>query len=293
MIRSMTTFARSASSGPGLSCSMELKSVNGRYCDVHMRIPRSLAPLEDRIRKAIQQRLQRGRVDFFIQLESSSALTPSFSPDIAAGRAWLSAAERLADELGLAQRPALSDLLSGVSGVISAGQEQADEEELWEKISPQLDRLLDRAMEMSLREGEDLDADIRKRVANISNLLKQIEARREEHLEAAQKALKERVRKLLDHTDLDEMRLAHEAAIMADRLDITEETVRAASHIERFSEYLESEEPVGRRLDFLTQELFREFNTMASKSCDSEISQAVVEVKGELEKIREQVQNVV
>ncbi len=293
MIRSMTTFARKAVSGTALSCSMELKSVNGRYCDVHMRLPRSIAPVEDRIRKLIQKRLKRGRVEFYIQVESAEGLTPSFSPDVAAGKAWLRAAEILSEELRLDTRPTFSDLLSSVPGVISMGQEETDEDAIWKQLSPGLDELLDRAIEMSRREGDDLEKDIRARLKKIQGLLDQITSRKEEQLAAAQQALKERVMKLLENTELDEMRIAHEAAIMADRLDITEETVRASSHLVRFAEYLESDEPVGRRLDFLTQELFREFNTMASKSWDSIISQAVVEVKGELEKIREQVQNIV
>ncbi len=293
MIRSMTTFARSAVNGTGWSFAMELKSVNGRYCDVHTRIPRSLAPVEDRIKKAVQQRLQRGRVDFSIQAEGSGTGPVSFNPDVAAGRAWLMAAEKLAQELRLASRPTMSDLLTGVPNIIAMSQADTDETRQWEQLESSLGELLDMAEEMALREGADLEADIRQRLDSIRKLLEKIAARREEHLEAAQESLKERVQKLLDHAGMDETRLAQEAAIMADRLDITEEIVRAGSHIDRFFEYLTSQEPVGRRLDFLTQELFREFNTMASKSCDSEISQAVVEVKGELEKIREQVQNVV
>jgi len=293
MIRSMTTFARSAVNGSGWACAMELKSVNGRYCDVHMRIPRSMAPLEDRIRKTIQKRLQRGRVDFSMQMEGSGSAKITFQPDIAAGRAWISAAGKLAGELGLASRPAISDMLASVPNVIAMVQEQADETEQWKELEGPLAELLDTAEEMAFREGADLAADIRRRLDTIGKFLEQISSRRAEHLESAQQALKERVMKLLDQVGMDETRLVQEAAIMADRLDITEEVVRAASHLERFREYLASADPVGRRLDFLTQELFREFNTMASKSCDSEISQAVVEIKGEIEKIREQVQNVV
>ncbi len=293
MIRSMTTFARSAENGSGWSFAMELKSVNGRYCDVHTRIPRSLAPIEERIKKAIQQRLQRGRIDFSIQAEGSGTGPVSFNPDIAAGRAWLLSAEKLAQELRLSSRPTISDLLASVPNIIAMTQAQTDEAQQWKLLETPLAELLDMAEEMALREGADLEADIRQRLDSIRRLLEEITARRGEHLEAAQVALKERVQKLLDHAGMDENRLAQEAAIMADRLDITEEIVRADSHIDRFFEYLTSQDPVGRRLDFLTQELFREFNTMASKSCDSVISQAVVEVKGELEKIREQVQNIV
>ena len=293
MIRSMTTFARSSVNGTGWSIAMELKSVNGRYCDVHARIPRSLAPIEDRIKKTIQQRLQRGRVDFFMQVEGSGSAPVRFNPDVTAGRAWLTAAEKLAQELRLSSRPTMSDLLASVPNIITMSQAPADETEQWKQLEGPLSELLDMAEEMALREGADLEADIRERLEAIRKLLEKIIARRAEHLEAAQQALKERVQKLLDLAGMDETRLAQEAAIMADRLDITEETVRAGSHIDRFFEYLTSQDPVGRRLDFLTQELFREFNTMASKSCDSAVSQAVVEVKGELEKIREQVQNVV
>ncbi len=293
MIRSMTTFARSAVAGTGWSCSMELKSVNGRYCDVHVRIPRSMAALEDRIKKTIRQRLHRGRIDFSIQLEGSGSLSPSFYPDIAAARAWLTAAEKLAQELRLASRPAIADLLSSVPNVITMSQEQTDESKLWKQIEESLALLLDRATEMARREGDDLEADIRKRLEIIKKYLGEIMDRRDEHLTAAQQALNKRVLKLLDNAGMDEARLAQEAAIMADRLDITEEIVRAGSHLDRFYEYIATDEQVGRRLEFLTQELFREFNTMAAKSCDSLISQSVVEIKGELEKIREQVQNVV
>ncbi len=293
MITSMTTFARSSAQGDGWFCSMELRSVNGRYCDVHTRIPRGLAPLEDRINKTIKKRLRRGTIDFTLQFQGAMDETPNFLPDRAAARSWLTAAEQLAEELRFPARPDFKDLLAAMPGVIVMEQAPQDESALWERLEQPLERLLEQAEAMALREGADLERDIRNRLSIISDLLDQIDRGKREHLEAAQKALRERVEKLLQNVAIDPVRLTQESAIMADRLDITEEIVRASSHIERFLEYLDSTEPVGRRLDFLTQEIFREFNTMASKSCNSSISQAVVEVKGELEKIREQVQNIV
>ncbi len=289
----MTTFARSSAQGDGWFCSMELRSVNGRYCDVHARIPRGLSPLEDRFKKAIKKRLRRGKIDFTLQFQGQMDANPDFLPDLASARSWLVAAEQLAEELRFPSRPDFKDLLAALPGVIGMEQAPGDESAMWARLEEPLEGLLEQAQAMALREGADLERDIRNRLKTIRGLLEQIEEEKRQHLEAAQTALRDRVEKLLQNVAIDPARLAQESAIMADRLDITEEIVRASSHIERFLEYLDSAEPVGRRLDFLTQEIFREFNTMASKSCNSSISQWVVEVKGELEKIREQVQNIV
>lgn len=292
-LRSMTTFSRVESVEDTFSVILELRSVNGRYCDVHSRLPRWLVPLEDRVRKLIQERLVRGRIEVSIQLEGGSGTRPVFVPDVDLGRSYLAAARALARDLGLEDRVDLSLLLSTVRDVMAVREPERDLEDMWPRLLGPLNSLLDRAEAMAKEEGAALTRDLEGRLAMLEGWLLDIDRRRDEHLLEAQTALGERIRNALAAVDVDPSRLAQEAAILADRLDITEEIVRAQSHVAQFRRLLGSEESTGRRLDFLLQELFREVNTMAAKSADAVISQSVVEIKAELEKVREQVQNVV
>lgn len=293
MLRSMTTFAREEASGEGWSLVLELKSVNGRYCDVFIRLPKWMNPLEDRVRKLVQDRLVRGRIELSVQCEGKASGRVFFEPDIEVAKSYIEAVNRLGQEVGVCPDLDMASLLSLVRDVINVREEKEDIEHIWEKIEDPLESLLDKAIEMSEKEGAALEADLLKRISLIGERIDQIEARSKERFHEARSNLFERVQSALGEIPLDEARLAHEIVIMTDKLDITEEIVRAKSHIEQFKRMVVSGGTVGRKLDFMLQECFREVNTMASKASDAFISHMVVEVKGELEKMREQVQNVV
>ncbi len=289
----MTTFSRAEAAGEAWSLDVELKSVNSRFLDAHIRMPRQMSALEDRIRKFLKQRLVRGRVDLFINYESLEESSVTFRPDIALAEGYVQAARRLKMEVGLPGELEISHLLQVLRDAITAKEEPADTELLWSRLAPVLEDAVAAAEKMSEAEAANLVSDISARLDRIEALIEEIGKRAPERLEEAKSALKERIASLLDEAVLDESRLAQEVAILTDRMDITEELVRARSHIGQFRHYLDKGGEVGRRLDFLVQEIFREVNTISSKASDSSISQIVVEIKGELEKIREQVQNLV
>ncbi len=293
MLRSMTTYARVESVGDGWSLTLELKSVNGRFCDVHIKAPKWMNPFEDRIRKLVRERLVRGRIDLNILHDGGELAMSVFEPDLELGRSYLNAVKILANSLGLDGTPDLQMLLYSLKDVITVRDLERDTEEAWEKIEGPLQELLNRAVSISNREGAALERDIGSRLSQVGEWIEDISRRTTENLETAQQALGDRIQSILKDIPVDRERLAHEAAMLADRLDITEEIVRGRSHIEQFGEYLAGEGAVGRKLDFMLQEIFREVNTIASKSSVSSISHIVVEIKGELEKMREQVQNVV
>ncbi len=289
----MTTYARVEDPGEAGTLELELRSVNHRYCDVSVRMPRWLAPVEEQIKKAIQGRLLRGRVDLFIQWGGAAARNYVFEPDVALVSAYLEAVKRLGSETGLDHRMDMASLLGLVKDAIVAREERKDDQWLWERIRGPLQRLLDQAVEMSRQEGDVLAKDLGAHLERLEVLVGEVGSRSAKRKEEGVTALRARLEDAVGDIGLDPQRLAQEVVLMADKLDVNEEVVRAKSHIAQFRKLLVEEGPVGRRMDFLLQECFREVNTMASKSADAPISQMVVEMKGELEKMREQVQNVV
>lgn len=292
-VRSMTTFAKVHHEGESWSVAMELRSVNSRYCDVFVRMPKWMGELEDRLRRLVKERLERGRVELFIQFEASDLETTAYKADKANAKAFWDAANELKQCLGLNGELDLGQFLAVYREAIKPVENETNTRVVWQRLEPALSELLEKAVAMSSEEGANLTKDINKRLSFIEKMLEQIEERAAEHTREAQIALKERIQQLLKDMPMDENKILTEAAILADRLDITEEIVRAKSHLKQFRRYLKQGGAIGRRLDFLLQEFFREINTIGSKSADHEISKLVVEIKGELEKIREQVQNLV
>jgi uncharacterized protein (TIGR00255 family) len=208
--------------------------------------------------------------------------------------AYLDALNRIAEATGIKNDLSVSELVHAVRDIIVVREEREEADTVFERILPHLESLLDDAVRMSLDEGERLARDISGRIGRIEEFLDKISRQASHNLAESLKALEERINRYLSSCPVDEGRMAQETAILIDRLDITEELVRAESHVKQFRIILETDDrPIGRKLDFLLQELFREVNTMASKSSSDLISQWVVEIKTELEKIREQVQNIV
>ncbi|NPA93904.1 MAG: YicC family protein [Thermodesulfobacteria bacterium] len=293
MLRSMTTYAKAEASGPDWTLSLELKSVNSRYFDLHLRAPREMSGLEDRIRRYLKEKFIRGRVDLYINYETFGDAPAAFEPKLGLAKGYLEAVAELGDALGIEHRLKMSELLMLLRDAIIPKEEQIDIDTLWQRLKEPLEELTISALDMARKEGAATERDIRSRLKRIEELAAQIEARAQENLALQQEKLKERILSRLSDMQLDEQRLIVEAAVLADRLDINEELVRLKSHISQFYKYLEIDEQIGRKLDFLLQEIFREVNTITSKSCDSVISHLVVEIKSEVEKIREQLQNIV
>ncbi len=294
MIHSMTGFGRSTCEVDGLGLEVEARSVNHRHLDLRIRLPRVLADEENRLKKRIQAELSRGKVDITVSLVmESSESTLEIDETIAAQ--YVEAAQNLRERHGLTQELGVSSLLS-LPGVTRLIETEVDPQTLVGPLERSIDEAIAALVAMRVAEGATLAAEFEGRLAHVVDLADRFEARSEEVVEVARQRLKKRADQIKRDVGLvDDARLHQEIVIAADRLDITEELVRLRSHVDQFRETLASagnHSPVGRRLDFLLQELGREANTVGSKASDAPLAQDVVELKTELERIREQVQNV-
>ncbi len=291
MVNSMTGFGRAQQTLHGREITVELRSVNHRFLEIGVRAPRSCAFVEDRIKPVLQARIARGKVDVGVSIVNSGRTDERIEPNLALAREYAQAVALLADELGL--DGALSAVtLSRFPDVFTVRRETPDEEELWADVGAVLGAALERYCAMRASEGARMEADLLARLDNIERAVGEVEAQSGERLERCRERLGERMRAVLADTDIDENRILLEAAIYADRSAVDEETVRLRSHLAQFREILRAQEPVGRKLDFLLQEINRETNTIGSKANDLEIINTVVEIKAEVEKLREQVQNI-
>jgi uncharacterized protein (TIGR00255 family) len=291
MMNSMTGFGQAAGEVEGRTVSVELKSVNNRYKDVVVRSPRAYAALEDEIKKTVGAKIVRGRVDVYIQVDDRAAKRGNLKLDLDLARTYHQLIDQLKDELNLVGQPSLSDFLS-LKDVITYEEESPDLDAFLEGLRPVVIEALDKLIAMRQTEGRALAADFRGRLAEMAERLDRIERRRDTVVVEAKNKLEARLKSLSEDLDLDQQRLHQEAAYIIDRSDITEEIVRLRSHFDQFGRLLESDGGVGRRLDFLIQEMNREINTIGSKSSDVDVTNAVVDLKTELEKLREQAQNV-
>lgn len=292
MVQSMTAFARAVHEGETKTVTVEMKSVNHRFLDVAPRLSRNLAVLEERVKGMIASRLARGRVDVFVEWTAREGSGTVFVVDEALGLAYQEALFSLCDALRM-ERNVDVHLIARQEGVIQRRASEPDPEADWALLAPALEKALEGLVAMREKEGAALAEDFRKRLARLTGMLDGIHETAKKQPAAIKEKYAKRIADILgDQVSLDETRIIQEAAFVADKTDITEEIVRARSHIEQFLNLLKADEPPGRSLNFLTQELHREFNTMGSKSGLAELSHQVVEAKAEVEKLREQVQNV-
>lgn len=291
MIKSMTGYGRGENETEAKFFNVEIKSVNHRFCEVVVRLPKYYVALEDRIRKQIQERVSRGRLDVFVTVENHGQGTKSIRVDKDLAMAYYSALEELREAIGLEGKPAIIDI-ARLPEVISLEEVQDDLEQLWPALSQAVERALDQLVEMRATEGLRLSEDLHKRVARLEEYTESIALRAPSVVTEYKEKLQQRLKDLAPDVEIDENRLAAEIAIFADRCSITEELVRLRSHFQEMRNTLQADESVGRKLDFLVQELNREFNTIGSKSNDLNISSVVIKAKSEVEKIREQVQNI-
>jgi uncharacterized protein (TIGR00255 family) len=292
MVRSMTGFGRAEVTGESIAVTVEARSVNHRHLDVALRLPRTFAALEPDARRLIQGRLERGRIDIAVQVKSlAAAATQRVQVDTALAREYLSRAQGLADALSLPRAPTLDWLLerSGVMRLEDA--EPVDVPAPWPILAEALGQALDDLVARRAAEGEHLVEALRRLHTDLTITIHTMALRAPAAAARREARLRERLRSLLAETAIDESRIVTEAAIWADKGDVTEELARLGAHLTEFALALDKGGPVGRPLDFLIQELNREVNTVGSKSDDLELSQAALAAKSLLEKMREQVQN--
>jgi uncharacterized protein (TIGR00255 family) len=291
MLKSMTGFGRGESATALGKLTVETRSINHRYSDISLRVPKRLSPFEMRIKELIKSQVSRGRVDVLMKLDTTGEVSLQLEVDWYIAEQYYTALQGLKQKFNLAGDVTL-DILAGAKDLITAKEDQEDVEQYWLEIEPVIRQSLDSMNAMKQTEGQSLARDIEGRLDHIRTELLAIKERFPLSLEAYRDRLKEKLQSLLGGLEVDPVRFQQEIAILAERTDITEEIVRAESHLSQFAMLLRAREAVGRKLDFLLQEIHREVNTISSKANDAAMSQRVVEIKSELEKIREQVQNI-
>lgn len=292
MLKSMTGYGRGEAVFGTQNATVEVRSVNHRYLDVQLRAPRCLLSLESKIKKLISSFVSRGKVEISVQLGAGENGENSLSVNTDMAEHVYSLLKKLK---GAAAAPGdidLSMLLEFKEVIFEAKKEELDETTYWNGLKPALEQALSAMGQMQAAEGKEIEIDMQSRMKFVESVIDEIETLAPEVLEVKKTGLKERIKELCEEVAVDEARMVQEIAIISDKSDITEEIVRAKSHLKQFNRWLETNEPVGKKLDFLIQEINREVNTIGSKASDSEIALKVVNIKNEQEKIREQVQNV-
>lgn len=298
MLKSMTGFGRGQYEDENFSVTVEMKTVNHRYNEVAIRLPRFLNPLEDKIRKSILKTVNRGRIDVFINADYTSSENCTLKVDKNLAAAYHKALQEVGSAIGLEELNINSAqeimYLSRCQDVINVKEGFFDVETVWPKVEQAVKEALQNLVAMRETEGGNIYGDFIYRADLIVEKLTQIEARSPKVVDEYQAKLTDRLNNLLAEHNItvEPERLLQEVAIFADRASITEEIVRLKSHIKQFKIIIDSDQPVGRKLDFLIQEFNREANTIASKANDYTLAQIVVEIKAEIEKIREQIQNI-
>ncbi|MEX1055651.1 MAG: YicC/YloC family endoribonuclease [Rhodothermales bacterium] len=292
MIDSMTGFGRGQAEVGSATATVELRSVNNRFCEISIRLPRNVAEHEAEIQNRVKKAFSRGRINVQIQVETTSEQTLPIEVNREAARNYADLLNQLREAAGI-EEPLRIEHLLNYSDIFTT-HETPDQAaaEMWKAVEIALDQAIVEMRQMRRQEGSALLADLEARIDAIGNQLGRVQERAPARVAEARERLRSRVYDLLQEERIDGERLELEIALLADRLDITEECVRLRSHLELFRQALNSENPEGRKLNFISQEINREVNTIGSKANDAEIAHIAVDMKDELEKIREQVQNV-
>lgn len=290
-MRSMTGYGRGEADHGGAKFTVELNSVNRKQSDLVINLPRDFSPLEPRIRQALNEQLSRGRTTVSVAIEQGSNGSRDLALDTSLARSYHDAMRALQKELGAPGEITISTILQA-PGVLRMSEERVDAEVAWLAVNEALAAALSELVKMREREGKHLAKDLRQRLKILRDHVKEIRTRFPAVTKRYRESLRERINQAGLDLASDDERLLKEIAIFADRSDISEELTRLDSHFTQFADQLRKEEPVGRTLEFITQEIFRELNTLGAKANDAAIAQHVVACKAELEKIREQIQNV-
>ena len=291
MVRSMTGFGRAEMSVGTRDVTVEIKSVNHRYFEFSCRTSRGYSFLEDKLKKYVSSCVSRGKVDMFVSITENddTAVEVELNKPLASG--YIKAMRSMVEEYGVKDDISVSTL-SRFNDVFQISRPPADEEAVFNDVKVAVDAALEHFVAMREAEGEKLKADILNRAQTIITIVGEIEERSPITVQEYRDRLYAKLSEVLQSANIEEQRILTEAAIFADKVAVDEETVRLRSHFDQMKVFLESDQPVGRKLDFIVQEMNREANTIGSKVNDSKLAHKVVEIKGEIEKIREQVQNI-
>ncbi|HSH38141.1 MAG TPA: YicC/YloC family endoribonuclease [Chthoniobacterales bacterium] len=289
-MRSMTGYGRGEADHAGVKFSVELNSVNRKQSDIVINLPREFAELEPRIRQAINEKLSRGRTSVIVSAQDSANGSRKLALDTALARSYHDAVRALQKELNAPGEISIGTILQA-PGVMRFSENSIDAEQAWPPVERALGAALSELVKMREREGKHLAKDLRQRLKLIRREIKEVGRLFPDVVKKYRAALFERIKKAGVDVGVEDERLLKEVSLFADRSDISEELTRLASHLTQFEQQLSKNEPVGRTLEFITQEIFRELNTLGAKANDAAISQRVVFCKAELEKIREQIQN--
>ena len=291
MIRSMTGYGRAVETVNGRQFTVELRSVNNRYLDCSVKAPRMLSFGEEAVKQAVKNSISRGKVDVFITVHSEGGLDATVKLNTAVVEGYLAAMNQMAEAYPVTNDISVS-LLSRMPEVFSVEKPEVDEEQLLADLMSVVGKALEGYDAMRAREGQALENDLRTRGATIEGLVSQVEAGNAQTVVDYRTRLENKLREVLENTSIDESRILTEAAIFADKVAVDEETVRLRSHLQQMYAMLTTGGAMGRKLDFLLQEMNRESNTIGSKCTDVRLARIVVDIKAELEKIREQTQNI-
>ena len=291
MIKSMTGYGSASGVSGKLEITIELRSVNNRFLDLNIRLPRVYTAVEDAMRATVQRYVSRGKLDVFVTIDNTKCDDVKISVNWPLARAYSQALSELHDTLGIAD-DTTTNALARYPDVLRIEKAEIDTDTLEKDICAVLEDALESYDVMRRREGEKLHSDISARADAIMELTDRAEARSAVSVSEYQNRLYTKLKDVLQDKDIDENRLILEAAIFADRVAVNEEVVRLRSHVSQLRQMLDGSEPVGRKLDFIVQEMNREANTIGSKGNDGEMAKIVIDLKAEIEKIREQIQNV-
>ncbi len=291
MLKSMTGYGRASDCIDGFEISFEIRSVNNRYLDTNIRLPRIYGYLEEKIKKAIQKKAARGKVDAFLTVERPAGETAEIVLDEALVSQYVGALHKIAKNHGLRDDISVSSV-ARFSDIFAKRVKEDDADTVWNAVKPVVEKALDAFLAMREKEGENLFCDLDARLDKMEELLEQIKAHSATALAEYREKMEARLKEYLADTQIDQARLLTEVGIIADKIDTGEEITRLASHINQFRKLIRQDTPSGRTMDFLTQELNREVNTIGSKCSQLAVTALVIDAKNEIERIREQIQNI-
>ena len=291
MIKSMTGYGRCERIIGTKKITAELKSVNHRFSDYNIKVPRQYGFLEDRVRQFISKEVARGKIDVYVSIESCGEADKTVTVNKELAGNYVEILRDLCETFSLKDDISVSTIAS-FTDIFRAEPKRDDEEEIWTAVSEVLTDAVSSFISMRAREGERIERDLRERVTYMKSLANEIDKLSPMAVQVYKDKLYQKIKEVIDEREPDDTRILTEVAIFADKVAVNEETVRLASHYDEFFAILDSNEPVGRKLDFLIQEINREVNTIGSKASDLEIAKLVVTLKGEIEKLREQIQNI-
>lgn len=291
MVRSMTGYGRCETTANGRDITVEIKSVNHRYFELNTRVTRGYGFIEDRLKKYLQTKIFRGKLDVYVSIGASDEETAKVTVNHSLASGYINALREIGEKYSLPDDITVATV-ARYSDIFSVHKKEDDEEQVWQEILPALETALNDFLSMREAEGERMKADVLGRAAAVIEIVGEIEERSPQTVIEYKAKLTERINEMLANSAVDEQRILTEAAIFADKVAVDEETVRLRSHFTQMNDIMAAGGPIGRKLDFVLQEMNREANTIGSKVTDAQLAHKVVDIKAELEKIREQIQNI-